>query len=91
MTTPQPQPFDAGNPLLGQTPAQMSTTLLETPAGQRLALTVRTPSTTCTVLLESADAQSWARALTTAAAQMSSSGLIVAGAGAVANGKAAHG
>ncbi len=89
MTTPQPAtPFDQGNPLLGETPAQMTTVLIDTPAGQRLALTVRTPSTTVTVLLAGKDAQEWARALTKAADTMSASGLVVAGPGAVPNGKA---
>lgn len=91
MTTPQPQPFDAGNGLLGETPAQLTAVLMDTPGGQRLGLTIRTPSTTVTVLLNSEDAQAWARNLSGAAAQMSSSGLIVAGAGAVSNGKAPHG
>jgi len=90
MTTPQEvPPFDQGNGLLGETPAQMTTALIQTPAGQRMALTVRTPSTTVTVLLAGKDAQEWARALTKAADTMSSSGLIVAGPGAVPNGKAA--
>jgi len=90
MTTPQPAtPFDQGNPLLGETPAQMTTVLIDTPSGQRLALTVRTPSTTVTVLLAGKDAQEWARALTKAADTMSSSGLIVAGPGVVPNGRAA--
>jgi hypothetical protein len=90
MTTPQPaMPFDQGNPLLGETPAQMTTVLIDTPAGQRMALTIRTPSTTVTVLLAGKDAQEWAATLTRAADTMSASGLIVAPAGAVPNGKAA--
>jgi len=78
MTTPQPQPFDAANDLLAETPAQLLTALIETPAGQRLALTVRTASTTLTVLLGAADAKAWAATLAQAAGAMSSSGLIVA-------------
>jgi hypothetical protein len=92
MTTPVPQevpPFDQGNALLGETPAQMSASLIGTPVGQRLALTIRTPSTTLTVLLAGKDAQSWAAMLTKTADMMSASGLIVAGPGAVPNGKAA--
>jgi hypothetical protein len=94
MTAPaqQPPPFDAGNPLLGEVPAQLTTTLMETAAGQRLALTIRTPSTTVTVLLQSGDARAWASALTRAADSMSAAGLIVAGAGALnGNGKVPHG
>ncbi len=79
MTTPMPEiPVDQANPLLSETPARIITALLETPAGQRLALTIRTPSTTLTVLLGSQDAKTWAQLLTNAAAQMSQSGLIVA-------------
>ena len=79
MTMPQPDmPVDQGNPLLGETPARLSLTLVETPQGQRLAVTIRTPSTTLTILLNSADAKTWAGLLSGAAAQMSASGLIVA-------------
>ena len=79
MTTPQPQVLvDTGNPLLAETPAQLGTGLLETPKGQRLALTIRTASTTLTILLGTADAKAWAAVLSTAAGQMSQSGLIVA-------------
>lgn len=90
MTTPAEVPaFDQGNSLLGETPAQLTVALIGTPLGQRLALTVRTPSTTLTVLLGGKDAQAWAANLTKAADSMSASGLIVAGPGAVPNGKAA--
>ena len=92
MTTPPISPFDQGNQLLAETPAQMTTVLLDTPAGQRLALTIRTPSTTVTVLLAGKNAREWAAMLTRTADTMSASGLIVAGPGAVPNGKAAsHG
>lgn len=78
MTQPAPPPLDPGNQLLGETPAQLSTALLETPAGQRMALTIRTPSTTLTVLLGHADAKAWSGQLAGFVSQMSSSGLIVA-------------
>ena len=80
MTMPaqSPQPFDASNGLLGETPAQLTTALMQTPTGQRMALTIRTPSTTLTVLLQGADAKSWAATLTGAASQMSVSGLVIA-------------
>lgn len=51
MSQPDQLPVDLGNQLLGETPAQLATALLDTPAGQRLALTIRTASTTLTVLL----------------------------------------
>jgi len=79
MTQPQPvPPVDPGNQLLGETAALLSTALIDTPAGQRLALTIRTPSTTLTVLLIKADADAWAANLAGTARQMSRSGLIVA-------------
>ena len=45
------QPFDAGNPLLGEQPAILLTSLVNTLQGQRLAATIRTPSATVTVFL----------------------------------------
>lgn len=83
MTTPVP-PFDPGNQLLGETPAQLSTAAVDTPLGQRLALTIRTPSTTVTVLLRGADAKNWAAQLTKDSAAMSGSGLVAAGSGHIA-------
>ena len=94
MTPAEPQPVDASNSLLGEVPAQLSTALMQTPAGQRLALTIRTASTTLTVLLAAADAKTWAANISGSAAQMSTAGLIVAGAGVPApngNGKVAGG
>jgi hypothetical protein len=85
MTTPAPPPVDTGNQLLAETPTQCTTALLQTPAGQRLALTIRTPSTTLTVLLSKADAATWAGNIAATAKAMSSSGLIVASNGQVPN------
>ena len=51
--------------------------LVDTPAGQRLAVTVRTPSTTVTILLQGGDAKTWAAQLTRDSALMSNAGLIV--------------
>ena len=70
--------MDASNSLLGETSAQLSTALMQTPAGQRLALTIRTASTTLTVFLAAADAKVWGANVKAAADQMSTSGLIVA-------------
>ena len=78
---PQPVPVDTGNGLLSEVPAQITTALMQTPHGQRLALTIRTASTTLTVLLGAADARSWGKHITSAADQMSAAGLIVAGPG----------
>jgi len=78
---PPPTPLDQGNQFLAETPAQLTTSLAGTPQGQRLALTIRTSSTTLTVLLSAADAATWARQLTTTAGQMSKTGLVIAGNG----------
>ena len=82
MTQPAPAPYDTANQLFGETPSQLSTALVELPAGQRLALTIRTASTTLTVLLSAADAKVWAATVSQGAGSMSSSGLIVAAPGA---------
>lgn len=88
---PQPMPFDQGNPLLGEGPAQLTTSLLPTPAGQRLALTIRTGSTTVTVLLSKEDGQNWGRHILATVNQMSKAGLVAAGAVMPVNGNgAAH-
>ncbi len=93
MTTPA-APFDTGNSLLGEVPAQLATALIDTPAGQRMALTIRTASATLTVLLSAEDGRAWGANITGTAKQMSAAGLVVAGAGHLAvngNGKAAPG
>jgi hypothetical protein len=71
----QVQPFDMGNILLGEAPAQLVTQIVNTPGGQRLALTVRTPSTTLTVFLAKDDANRWLSQLQTETGRMS--GLIL--------------
>jgi len=68
--------FDEGNKLLGELPAQLSTDVIDTIAGQRLALTIRTPTTTLTIFLRGPDAKNWAKQLSSEAAVMSDSGLI---------------
>lgn len=84
---PQPAPgFDPANTLLGEVPAQLATSLMQTPAGQRLVLTIRTASTTVTVLLAQPDAKAWGANLSGLAARMSAAGLIVGGPGMPANG-----
>ena len=75
---PDAPPVDQGNQLLAETPAILFTALVDTPQGQRLAMTIRTHSTTLTVLLQGADAKAWAAQLTRESAAMSSSGLVVA-------------
>lgn len=70
--------FDEGNKLLGELPSQLTTDVIDTPSGQRLAMTIRTPTTTLTVFLRGSDAKSWARQLVSESAVMSDSGLIAA-------------
>ena len=72
-------PVDPGNKLLTERPAQVLTALIETPAtGQRLAVTIRTETTTLTVQLSAADAKAWAAQISSGASLMSTAGLIVA-------------
>jgi hypothetical protein len=77
--TPSPAgtPFDTGNGLLAESPAMLTTAVVTTPMGQRLALTIRTPSTSLTVFLAGADGKKWAAQLTRDASGMSSAGLVV--------------
>ena len=75
----EPPLVDPGNPLLAEGPAGLSCGLIQTPAGQRALVTVRTSSATVTVMLSKADAEKWASRIRGAASAMS--GLILAGAG----------
>lgn len=56
----QVPPVDPGNPLLGATPAMLTTA--RTPDSTVL-VTIRTPSTTLTVVLNRNDALNWARTI----------------------------
>lgn len=79
-TAPRPievPPVDPGNQLLADHGAQIACAPVDTSAGQRLALTIRTPSTTLTVFLQKQDAENWAAMIAQAA--LSVSGLIVPG------------
>lgn len=69
---------DTANKLLGFTPAILNTAIRDTPAGQLLAVTIRTASTTLTVFLQGADARAWAAQLTSDAAMMSGTGIVAA-------------
>lgn len=78
MTPSQVPPVDPGNQLLSEAPALFTTAILTTPQGQRLALTIRTATTTLTVLLQAPDARNWGQQLTKSAESMSVAGLVVA-------------
>ncbi len=88
MTVPAGQPappFNIGNRLLAEQPADLVTAIIDTPGGQRLAMTVRTPSGEQSVFLAKKDADAWAAQLTGAAGTMSASGLVVANGSALSN------
>lgn len=78
--TPQQQVplFDEGNPLipLAETPALFTCKKLTAPSGELLAMTIRTQTATCTVLLTGKAAKAWARQFWHAADGMSETGLV---------------
>jgi len=76
MTTPEMPPVDTGNPLLNEGPAILQATPVQTPAGERLALTIKTTTTTLTILLIKDDAGRWRDTITEGVGRMN--GLIVA-------------
>ena len=79
MTTPnQDVLIDAGNNLLDQVTANLSTGTLNGPQGSKLVLTVRTASTTLTVIMDKADGLTWAQNIKNECDKMSGSGLLVA-------------
>lgn len=66
-------PFDQSNAFLSEVPAQLQTAVMASPDGsQRLAVTVRTASTTVTVFLKKGDGLNWGANITGAAEGMSS-------------------
>lgn len=69
--------LDAGNPLLGPCAARLETGTLAVSGSQLGVVTIRTASTTLTVLLKAADVKVWAKLLTGLGDSMSSSGLTV--------------
>lgn len=83
MSTPSPNGngpavpvFDQGHPFTGnELPAQLVTEVVTTTGGQRLALTIRIPNTTVSVLLAKDDVARWADQIRAAGAQMN--GLIL--------------
>ena len=63
---------DPGNQFLSEGPSSLSSTVINTPNGQRLMLTVRTGSTTLTVFLEKQMGESWVKVISDGVTQMSS-------------------
>lgn len=70
-------PVDPGNTMLSLVPCQLTTSVQQTPVGQRVAATVRTVDTTLTVFLAADEVDSWVEALRTSKGKMS--GLILPG------------
>lgn len=70
-------PFDTGNQLLGIVPQNFTTSLVDTPLGQRLCATVRTTDATLTVFLTKDEAEQWVQVLRQTLGAMS--GLIIPG------------
>lgn len=68
----QRPPADPGNVLLTEVPSELSTTVIDTPNGQRLMVTVRTPSTTLTLFLQKQMGESWIEVIQTSVDQMTS-------------------
>lgn len=67
---------DPGNLFLSIGPCSLSTTIVDTPAGQRMMATIRTGSTTLTVFLEKHDAEEWENVINSERVKMTS--LVVA-------------
>jgi hypothetical protein len=60
--TEQPQsvpPFDPANPYLQPVPVMVTMVVVDTPQGQRLGLTFRTPDATFTVFTDKQTGQQW--------------------------------
>ncbi len=68
-------PFDAGNQFLSIVPCSMTVSPQQTPAGQRLATTIRTVDTTLTLFLAKDEVEQWIEVLRHGKGQMS--GLIL--------------
>jgi hypothetical protein len=69
--------IDTSNHLLAIVPAVLTTGLVPTQDGDKTALTIRTNTTTLTVLLAKQDLDAWAAQITKAAQRMSESGIQV--------------
>jgi hypothetical protein len=78
---PGPSPFDAANELLAEVPANLMLSMIQTPPGQRMTLTIRTATTTLTVVLTKEKAAEWGQLISGQAGLMTGSGLFVAGPG----------
>lgn len=71
--------FDQGNPYITDVPAMLATELVNGSGGQRLALTIRIPNGTVTVILAKDNAETWRDQISSEIAKMN--GLIIPGGG----------
>ena len=69
---------DAGNPLLAGGPSQLDLGLIEGPQGKVGVLTVRTSSTTCTVVLDGKELDTCHQLIGKLAREVNGTGLIAA-------------
>lgn len=78
MNQPQANPLiDAANEMLSPTPCNIITGTVSIPGrGNMMVATIRTPSTTLTLLLEKAEAVAWGKTWLETATGMSANGLI---------------
>ena len=75
MSTPNPQMFDQGNLLLAQVTARLDATVVTEPSeAPKGVLTIRTASTTLTVILGAEDVRMWGDIITGLAGQMGGPG-----------------
>ena len=70
---------DPGNPLINKVPCKLDTGKAQTPIGELGVVTIRTATTTLTVLLDGNELKDWVKILTALSSQTSSNGLIVTG------------
>ena len=76
--------IDTGNPLLGRVQSRLETGSVQTPAGPLAILTIRTASTTLTVLMTKDDLAIWIGVLQDQHDKLSAAGLITGTPGMIA-------
>lgn len=79
MSTPAPQFIDAANPLLAQVPTRMDSGTIDIPGSGKVAIvTIRTASTTLSVIMSAEELRTWSDILSRLAASMpGGSGIVV--------------
>lgn len=77
MTPDQPSFVDSGNSLLAPVPARLETGTIESPSGKLAVLTIRSATTTMTVMIGVKDLRNWTGILGALADSMAMSGSVV--------------